>query len=70
MKTINWEEQASAVIKTALKAKGMSYPDLAAALASRGIIQSVANIKQKMHNGTFSFVFALQSLDAIENFKR
>ncbi|WP_047552186.1 DUF6471 domain-containing protein [Methylotenera sp. G11] len=60
-----WTEHAKNLLKAELKLRGVDYKSLADRLKANGINETYHSINNKMNRGTFSFVFALQCLNAI-----
>ncbi|WP_312686548.1 DUF6471 domain-containing protein [Brevundimonas nasdae] len=60
-----WRDAAKRVIKVELKRRGVTYADLSQLLAEIGVEESETSIRNKVSRGTFSFVFALQTMKAI-----
>ncbi|HVV68192.1 MAG TPA: DUF6471 domain-containing protein [Gammaproteobacteria bacterium] len=61
-----WAKAASNLLRVELAKRGMSYGDLKIKLANIGVVESEANIKNKFSRGTFSTIFFLQCLRALE----
>jgi hypothetical protein len=61
----DWQERVKGMLKAELKRKNLSYKDLAEKLSGIGVIDSEANIKNKISRGGFTAVFLIQCLTAI-----
>ena len=59
---INWNHQATSIIKAMLARKNLKYHDLAKLLQAEGIDESQNSIANKLSRGTFSFTFVLQCM--------
>ena len=62
----DWRGIAKGMIKAELKMQNLTYADLSKRLASMGVEESEASIRNKVSRGTFSFVFALQAFRALD----
>lgn len=60
-----WEAKAANLLKAELKRKGVTYAQLVEKLASIGISEKEANIRNKLSRGKFSAAFLLQCLSAV-----
>lgn len=61
-----WQERVKRLLKAELKARGVSYKDLATRLDGMGVAGATEqNINNKMSRGSFSAVFLVQCLEAI-----
>lgn len=58
-------EDAKAILKAELKRRGMTYADLVGCLERDGIIETEANLRNKLSRGSFTAAFFLQCLLAI-----
>ena len=58
-------EDAKGILKAELKRRGMTYGDLVERLAVRGVVESEANLRNKLSRGSFTAAFFLQCLLAI-----
>jgi hypothetical protein len=58
-------QDAKAILKAELKRRGMTYADLVESLAASGVVETEANLRNKLSRGSFSAVFFLQCLIAI-----
>lgn len=61
-----WTTEASRVVRAALARQGVTYAQLVDRLREHGIEETVDGIKGKIHRGTFSFVFVLQVMRALD----
>ncbi|MEZ5934887.1 MAG: DUF6471 domain-containing protein [Alphaproteobacteria bacterium] len=67
MKTdAEWRDQTKGLLKSELKRRNMTYEQLAEKLASVGVQDSASNIKNKVSRGSFTAVFMIQYLEAID----
>ena len=66
MKKHNWHKQIKGLLKSELAKRNISYKELALKLKAQGIQASHASINNKLSRGTFSAVFLLQCLRAID----
>lgn len=62
---INWKKEASKIIKIETAKQDLDYEQLAQKMKDIGIDEDKANIANKLHRGTFSFVYALQIFKAL-----
>lgn len=62
---IDWPLRVKGVLKSELKKRNVSYKQLAEMLGNIGVIDSEANIKNKISRGGFTAVFFIQCLSAI-----
>lgn len=60
-----WIETVLKIIKIELLKRKMTYRDLTEKLATIGVHETEANIKNKMSRGKFSAIFFLQCLIAL-----
>ncbi len=68
MKTLETKigvQNAKGILKAELKRRSMTYSDLVRSLSEIGIIETEANIRNKISRGTFTAAFFLQCLLAI-----
>lgn len=67
-KAINreYEDRAKEVLRSAMKAQGVSVAELAAKLNALGVEISSGGMANKISRGGFSAAFLLQCLDALE----
>jgi Domain of unknown function (DUF6471) len=61
----DWQDKVKGMLKAELKRRNLSYKDLAEKLSAIGVIDSEANIKNKISRGGFTAVFLIQCLEAI-----
>jgi hypothetical protein len=61
MKSV-WEEKAANELRTLLRAAGMSYAELAAALALDGV--NAASLTKRLYRGAFTHAFFLECKEA------
>lgn len=61
----DWSAEAKGLLKAELKRRGMTYADMVNALSVIGVIETEANLRNKISRGNFSAAFLLQSLNAI-----
>lgn len=60
-----WETKAKLLLKGELARKGVTYAQLVEKLAAVGVVDSEANIRNKISRGKFTAVFLIQCLNAI-----
>ena len=65
MEAMNWRKKASALIKSELKKKDVSYIELSQRLAAIGVLDSPNNVNGKINRGAFGFDFFLQCMHVI-----
>ena len=53
------------ILKSELKRRGLTYADLVRLLAENGVVDTEANIRNKMSRGSFTAAFFVQCLIAI-----
>jgi len=61
-----WAREAKLVLGSAIKRSGLTYEQLVVRLAEIGVEETLASIKNKMRRGTFSFIFVLQVMRALD----
>ena len=61
----DWSAYAKRVMRAEMHRKGMSYADLAAALAEIEVKETVANLRNKVSRGSFPAAFLFQCLSAM-----
>ncbi|WP_114913703.1 DUF6471 domain-containing protein [Acidibrevibacterium fodinaquatile] len=61
-----WQDRVKGLLKGELKKRNLSYRDLSEKLAAIGVHDSERNISNKLSRGSFTAVFLIQCLDAIE----
>lgn len=62
---MSWEKFASHVLRAEIKRRGFNYVSLSARLQAMGVRETAQSIANKLHRGSFPFVFVLQCLAAI-----
>ena len=60
-----WEAKVKGLLKGELKRRNVSYAQLVEKLAGIGVMDSEANIRNKLSRGKFTAVFLIQCLEAI-----
>jgi len=60
-----WEELVKSLLKAELKRRGVTYAQIVGKLADIGVMDSEANIRNKLSRGKFTAVFLIQCLEAI-----
>ena len=60
-----WEAGASNLLKAAIKRKGLTYAQLVERLATEGVVETEAALRNKLSRGTFSAAFLLQCCKAM-----
>jgi hypothetical protein len=58
-------QDAKGILKAELKRRGMTYADLVARLGEHGVVETEANLRNKLSRGSFTAAFFLQCLIAI-----
>lgn len=53
------------ILKAELKRRNLTYADLAARLAEQGLVETEANLRNKISRGAFTAAFFVQCLTAI-----
>jgi hypothetical protein len=66
MKVRQWNKILSRLLKSELTKRGLSYEDLNKKLAAIGVNEKTVNINNKIGRGTFSAIFFVQCLRAME----
>ena len=61
-----WAQRARNLLKGELARRGLNYGDVAASLKKIGVNETPENIRNKINRGTFSALFLLQVLYAID----
>ena len=61
-----WQDRVKGLLKGELKKRNLGYRDLSEKLAAIGVHDSERNISNKLSRGSFTAVFLIQCLDAIE----
>ncbi|WP_082678247.1 DUF6471 domain-containing protein [Sphingomonas sanguinis] len=62
---VTWERRVSALLKSELKRRNVTYVQLVERLAAIGVHDSEPNIRNKLSRGKFTAVFLVQCLTAI-----
>jgi hypothetical protein len=62
---IDFVAAARRILKSVLREREITYAELAAKLAAKGIAETETSIAQKLRRGTFQFSFFLQCMSAI-----
>lgn len=58
-------EEVKGILKAELKRRGLTYADLVERLAERGVVETEANLRNKISRGAFTAAFFVQCLSAI-----
>ncbi|NQY22042.1 MAG: hypothetical protein HRT40_12190 [Campylobacteraceae bacterium] len=61
-----WKNTSKNILKSELRRKNIDYNQLSEKLTKIGIDEPSQNINSKINRGTFSFIFFLQCMEAIE----
>lgn len=61
----DWQKLATTTIKVELTKANLGYEELVQRLAAMGIKESYTGIAAKINRGTFSFMFFMQCMKAI-----
>jgi hypothetical protein len=61
-----WAARASAFLKTKMKETGVTYAELAKRLKKHGLKETEAGITMKLKRGTFTAIFFLACIAALE----
>ncbi len=64
--SVNWQQEARRILRTELARRDIGYKELARALEAVGVEESAKALSNKINRGTFSFVFFLQCMRALE----
>ena len=62
----DWKRNAKNLLKAELKRRGIDYEMLVAKLKALGVDENYNSVNTKLNRGSFTFVFALQCLKAID----
>jgi hypothetical protein len=62
---MSWEKFASQILRAEIKRRGFTYESLSARLQAMGVSETAQSIANKLHRGSFPFVFVLQCLAAV-----
>ena len=65
-KAKDWQAKVKGLLKSELKKRNLSYADLAEKLGEIGIQENKRNISNKIVRGSFTAVFFVQCLEAID----
>jgi len=65
-KTKDWQARVKGILKAELKRRDISYRDLAEKLEAIGVKDSERNISNKIARGSFTAVFFVQCMEAID----
>jgi len=65
MADTEWEAKVKGLLKAELKRRNVTYSQLVDKLKDVGVLDSEANIRNKISRGKFTAVFLLQCLEAI-----
>ncbi len=61
-----WTREARNILRSQITRSGLTYEQLAVRLEKLGVSETVSSVKGKIHRGTFSFVFVIQVMQAID----
>ena len=61
-----WTIESRNLIKAILGRQGIKYEQLVEKLNAIGVEESVSGIKGKIHRGTYSFIFMIQVMKALD----
>jgi hypothetical protein len=61
----NWNKEAKQLLRAEMVRQGLSYGDMVEKLASIGVIETDANLRNKISRASFSAGFMLQCLKAM-----
>lgn len=67
LKAKDWNSESKNVLKAQLKRNGVTYAELCHLLAQMDVVETEANLKNRISRGGFSFGFFLQCMAAIGN---
>lgn len=56
--------EVKAILKAELKRRGLTYADLVVRLAEQGVVETEANLRNKISRGAFTATFFMQCLIA------
>ena len=62
----DWERRVQTILKVEMAKRNLTYKQLSEKLAELGVVESEPNIRNKLSRGTFSAVFLIQCLAAME----
>lgn len=63
---VDWEEETKAILKSELKRRKLTYSDLAERFVLLGLPITEPTLRNKISRGSFSAVFFLQCLAALD----
>jgi len=63
---MNWNEEAYRLIRREMVRRKMTYAKLAEKLVAMGVQETPKSIANKVSRGSFSFVFFIQCMRALE----
>ncbi len=63
---MNWKKEARVLVRAELARRDLSYKDLAKLLEGIGVSFEPKVLSNKISRGTFSFIFFLQCMHALE----
>lgn len=66
MTTVDWPDAASRLLKAELARAGLTFAQLAARLQRMGVRETESSVKNKLFRGSFSAVFLMQCLAAMD----
>lgn len=61
----DYNEKASNILKSILTRRNIKYHELATKLNRMGINETQSSVSNKINRGTFSFIFFIQCLEAL-----
>lgn len=61
----DWSAYAKGILRAEMLRKGMSYADLVSALASVGVKETEANLRNKVSRGSFTAAFLFECMNAM-----
>ena len=61
----DWNQRASAILKSTLIRRNIKYNELADRLRILGVEETQSSISNKISRGTFSFTFFLQCMESL-----
>ena len=64
-RTVATTDQVKGVLKAELKRRNLTYADLTELLAARGVVESEANLRNKISRGSFTAAFLFECLIAM-----
>lgn len=64
--SVDWRREARRVLRAELARKDMGLKELARALEAIGVDENAKALSNKINRGTFSFIFFLQCLRALD----